>query len=213
MPSCWSGAQILLRRHLHKSTDLKPNSKLLWPKIASSLFELLLAERGCLWRVTPPPHATPVQIRWSCAYFCTGFSWRGRLARQLAPAPHLIYLNEVPAEGTRREVPDISAACSFGYIPGRATVRFVLALCGCFVSSAWLFGEWTQRHKLQTLPANFRHERQRRGCGRIPCCVSFIESFLTLIEYRITVQLLRLGAGLSVLAQFRRLFTNLWRWT
>ena len=83
-------------------------------------------------------------------------------------------------------------------------MRFVLVGRGCIVfraaDPAAQIGD-----KLQTLPATFRHERQRRGCGRIPCCVSFIESFLTLIEYRITVQLLRLGAGLLVLAQFRRL--------
>ena len=84
-------------------------------------------------------------------------------------------------------------------------MRFVLVGRGCIVFRAADRPAAQIEANCKPTHPGFRHERQRRGCGRVPCCVSFIESFLTLIEYHITVQLLRLGAGLLVLAQFRRL--------
>ena len=80
---------------MHKSSGSKPNSNWL-PKIQAKLILCRARRRALLHRAMSRSKSVGRVSR-----FVLKSSWRGRLARPLAPSatPHL---NEVPAEGTKR---------------------------------------------------------------------------------------------------------------
>lgn len=169
-------AFFFLEGHLHKSAVLKPNSKLLWvAKNPSSLFDLLpclLNSRAFALTVACSRlHATKSKSVGRVRIFVpvsrgeadSHGNWRLRAATS--------HLNEVPAEGTRREVPDISAACSFGHTPGRATVCFVLTVRGWFVSSAWLSGGADPAAQIANPASQVPARTPTQFVYRVACCV------------------------------------------